>query len=314
MLLVAGLVLASLCIVGLEVWLRASEGANGLRPFPAPGLGYLIERQPAELGVAGDIVVLGDSVSDGGGLPRAVAWPARASELLGRDVYNLSSIGWDISHIAAAAETIAPERELLVYAAFTNDTTPTHVLGHPPMYLSATPAEGLEWTAGWLEHAALLRWYVGARYARAGPADTDPAFFEEHFERLAESAGDELLVFVLVPHVFAANEPAGTEHYEKHWWSSQASEHQQILDAAERAGVPAASVFPYLVASGERDFMREDLDDRVHPSAAGQALFAEAFVDVLGRHERGEPFLDAEFVVDTERRRGHRPGGGKRNR
>ena len=60
--------------------------------------------------------------------------------------------------------------------------------------------------------------------------------------------------------------------------------------------------------------MRGDLQDRVHPSAEGQALFAEAFLDVLRRHERGEPFRVADFQAGEKPQRGRHPGGGKRRR
>ncbi len=318
LLLVAGLLLAVGAVLGLETWLRDREAGKGLVPYPTERLGYLVQHPESDSGVPGDIVVLGDSLTDGGGLPRVEAWPGVAAELLGRDVFNLSSVGWDVGHVAAAAHDLAPELSprLLVYAAFTNDGTPTRLIGDPPVFVGIGAPPGLEWASPWLPRSAIVRYFVGSSFARAsldGRVFDDDDFFERRFEELAE-VEHELLVFVLVPHVFGANEPGGNETYASHYWSAQAIEHQRILDAAERAGVPAASVFPYLVESGRQDFMREHLQDRVHPDAAGQALFAEAFVDILGRHERGEPFRTAPFEGSEAPPRPHRPGGGKGKR
>ena len=309
LLVVVGLLAGLGALGAVEIHLRGLESERALRPYPSPSVGYVIDR--VELGEAGDIVVLGDSVTDGGGLERGEAWPAQVAERLDRSVYNLSSVGWDTAQIAGAARDLLPEHELVVYAAFTNDVVPTRVIGHPPVYVGAVAPMGLEWADPWLPRSAAVRAYVGGRYTRDEPEFDDVDFFERAFADLVDAVEGELLVFVLVPHVLAAGTPEGSDRYGSEFWASRADTHARILAAAEAHGVPAASVFPYLVESGASDFTGIHEEDRIHPNAEGHALFAEAFVDVLDRYERGEPFREHGFEVVERTRKGKHPGGGK---
>ena len=243
------------------------------------------------------IIVLGDSVSFGGGVRIHEAWPRVAEGFIAErrrvQVVNLSVFSYDIEQIIATLRHRghAWEPDLVVYGAYINDHVPTDLLQTTtgPIYVGSTLAPGLH-GPGWLvPHSALLRRYYGGRATRLEGTlreaewKGDVSWYAQQLEELRAEAGDKLFVFSLLPHDRSFQEM-----------------HERYNALYEELGIPYASALPYLVGSGRESFFSEDSpEDIVHPDATGQRLYGWAFADAFERLEAGGAMLRADEVAEV---------------
>ena len=299
-----------------EQRLRAEELDKGLvvHPPDAPGLGWeytpealdVRMRPSAPPGHSGKrrIVVLGDSVTDGGGLAPEHTWPGQAQRLMagrGQEVefFNLAVFGYDACQIATQAQHRLEgwHPDLVVYASFTNDHSRTDLLyvgqERRPVYAGATVAElDLDPRLDPLLRLAAFRSWAGARKLHQG-TEMLPEWdrYEGCMQELADT-GLPLFQLLLHHHVLGLGDPDAIDEYLPRAYENQLRIESRYRATAERVGMPFASVFPTLSEQG-RTFFQEGLEhDTAHPNAEGHAVFAEAFVEALRRYDAGEPQLE----------------------
>jgi lysophospholipase L1-like esterase len=156
------------------------------------------------------VVVLGDSVTFGQGVPPAQIFTRVAEELLnGVEVLNFGQTGFDIQQVAALARHRTPswKPDLIVYAFNTNDRVETKLVRvgnrRRPIYVGSDLSPVLGW---FRRHSALVRLYLGARLSRdlavtgVPEEDAQRVFFETWARRLVEAVGQTPLMVLTVPH------------------------------------------------------------------------------------------------------------------
>ncbi len=329
-----GVCLAGVMLGLAERHLRALELGQGvvIHPWQAPERGWLLSEQalvtrgrtarPEDSHPEERIVVIGDSVTDGGGLDPKLTWPAQASGLIkgrGTEIVNLSVFGYDACQIVSAAREAErvwqPDR--IVYASFTNDHHRSSLLyldkeRTRPTYTGASVGlEGLPTLLDPLLNLASFRLWMGARKLRSqdGP-DVDWDRYEACIADLG-TLETPVLVFSLLPHVMGLGTPEAVDPYMPFGYEGRVEVEARYRAAATAAGLPFASVFGMLTAQGKTFFQEGHPEDVAHPNQAGHRVFAESFLEALRRWELGQPQLVAEPVARVG---GGVPHGGRRTR
>ncbi|MCB9745887.1 MAG: SGNH/GDSL hydrolase family protein [Alphaproteobacteria bacterium] len=267
------------------------------------------------------VLVLGDSVTYGGGVPYKEIFTWRAQKLLeaqGREVQivNLSTHGYDVEQIEATLRHRgwAYGPDLVVYANYTNDARRSQVMrsgsAETPIYVGNEP---VGWPLGDLlqRHSALFRQARGAlalrRLEAEGPdADFDEAFFVEHLAAMkadAEAHGVPLVVFGLVPHVLGAPlERCWTEGRGAGYCRSQLHLHERFLQLTEQQGLVFVSTLPDLQRAGrEAYYLNGNTLDPDHPNAEGHAVFARTLARLIAA------WMDGELGPDSPMERPEAP-------
>ncbi len=332
-----GLTLAAGALAWGELRLRAAETEAGLvlRPRSAPERQWTYTDAAMEVRQRSNhphartverIVVVGDSVTDGGGVPDEDTWVSQAAARLeGRpiELINLAVFGYDAcQNLATARQAVELwEPDRIVYASFTNDHHPSWLV-----YLdrersrgaytgpSVVP-EGLPGLLDPLLDLASFRLWVGGRKLRTSgdEAVADWDRYERCIAGMAELPVPTL-VFNLLPHVMGLGTPEAVDAHMPLGYENQVELEARYRRTAEAAGLPFATVFPQLTAQG-RAFHQVGLErDSTHPDAAGHAVFAEAFLEALLRWETGQEQLQPQPVERAvkaapgpEPKRGPRP-------
>lgn len=348
-----GLGLAAAPVVALELRMRAEEADSGLvLGGLEPGRKYALDPAVVD-GLNPDgfnddpwardkapgtvrVVLLGDSVAYGSGLPKSRVFPQQAEVLLANserpvEILNLSIYGYDVEQIAATARSKAwaLEPDLVVYAWFTNDHIPSELLqvgdDDAPVFVGTALPEGLTLPLGdalveLAPRSAMARRWLGAHVARHRAEHRrdreDPAFFDRHFDALvadAEAHAVPLLIYGLVPHVLADPDlarcsvtvgqgqafcAAQLDRFERGW--------RQMTDK----GVPFLPSLPWIRSGDRRSYYRGGTtEDPHHPNAEGHLLFARGLADAVSRWMSGEDLRAASPPPPTreERRRRRRP-------
>jgi len=299
-------------VVGLL--LGAAEGAGRRHehmrfPTEEPGRGYatlpfaygtnaggFLER---EVAAAPDpsvrrVAVLGDSMTYGTGTAAETYTRAAEAHLgAGWQVLNFAQYGYDAAQSAATLRhrvwAYAPD--LVVYAAYANDTLPSRVIytGEPPLPTSVSARDEL-FPRALRERSSVLRHLEGEWLVRRLAPTPDYAFFRGAVEDMAAQCaarGVPLLVFAQVPHVAAGLDRADGACAE--------ACREQLAVAAEQErivrglGLPVASALPYLRAANVTGFPPANAADWEHPSPAGHRVLGAALADVVTRHAAGLP-------------------------
>ena len=233
------------------------------------------------------IAVLGDSLTWGTAGAEAT-YTRLAEPLIGEpwQVLNFSHYGYDIAQslatLHARAWAYGPER--VVYAAYVNDVIPTRLItvGEPPE-LAWVGFTGGIFPNGWTQRSAVLRRLQGRWLAEQVTDTPDYGFFREQLVAMAAEVrahGATLLVLQLVPHVLAG------DCEESRCTDALAVAHRQETIARE-AGIPYASVLPWLRGSGASAFFPPGSEDWEHPSPEGHEVMARAFAAIFQRWEAG---------------------------
>ncbi|MCB9762996.1 MAG: SGNH/GDSL hydrolase family protein [Alphaproteobacteria bacterium] len=320
-----GLVLAVIGgLVGAVEWrLRHVERSNGMwLPWGEPGRRYALLPAPGRINSQGfnereiplekapgvwRVVLVGDSVSFGGGLPREAVYTRVAERVLQErglevEIINLAIYGYDAQQVAATLHhrgwAYAPD--LVVYAAYTNDGSPTALIQvgeqRAPVYVGDHPAglwpgPGLGDTL--IRSSAIYRRYLGAREARRleGGAPTDReaewAFIDRWMGEMAadaEAHDTPLLVWALAPHVMAEPDPerCGGDNTGPAFCAEQLRTLAHVQQSARALGLPFATSLPWLRASGASGFFLEGKPEDVHhPNAEGSAVVGRGLAEVL---------------------------------
>lgn len=271
------------------------------------------------------VVVLGDSVTYGSGVPTAEVYPRVAEGLLrerGQDleIYNLAIYGYDVEQVAATLRHVGwrYQPDLVVYAAFTNDHIPTRLLrvGSEglPVFVGVELEEELavlspELSVAAARTSALARRFLGARVARALAASReagsgrgagqpgDESWFQEHLEAMAADAADRgvpLVVYGLGPHVLAGGEATcEVEGRGELFCAQQRLEVDRLHQAAHDAGLPFLSALPFYEAAPQTSFYRDEVDDPHHPNAAGHEVLAAGLARLVEDWQAGALELSA---------------------
>lgn len=354
-----GLALAAAPVVAVEHRMRAEEAEAGLvLSGLEPGRKYALDPARVEsLNPAGfhddpwepakeegtlRVVLLGDSVAFGSGLPKARVFPQQAEVLLADgappvELLNLSIYGYDVEQIAATARGVAWELDpdLVVYAWFTNDHIPSELLHvgaeDAPVFVGTALPEGLEVAGGALllrlaPRSAMARRYLGAHVARHRAVKRrdreDPAFFDRHLRALVDDArahGVPLVVYGLVPHVLADRDLercARTVGQGQAFCAAQLDRYERGWREIAALGVPFAPSLPWIRAGTETAYFRGGPPyDAHHPNAAGHLLFARGLADLVERWRRGEDLAAAwtpppERSMERKRKRPPKDHGG----
>ena len=348
-----GFCLAAAPVVAIEVRMRAEESDSGLvldglepgrkyalDPARVDGLNpdgfnddpWARDKEPGSLRV----VLLGDSVAYGSGLPKSRVFPQQAEALLASgarpvEVLNLSIYGYDVEQIAATARSTAWELDpdLVVYAWFTNDHMPSELLrvgdADAPVFVGTALPEGLALPLGDLSlrlapRSAMARRYLGAHVARHRAEHRrdreDPAFFDRHFDALVADAaahGVPLVVYGLVPHVLADPDLARcseTVGQGRAFCAAQLARFEGAWRDMSAKGVPFVPSLPWLRSGERRSYYRGGTtEDAHHPNAEGHLLFARGLAQLVERWAAGDDLRAAYLPPPTrdERRRKRSP-------
>jgi len=302
--LTVGLVLASLPVLGAEVWTRRNERDIDWVPHQ-PGRAYATpagqhganargfhERAPGPK-PAGTrrVAVVGDSVTWGAGLAleETLTRVAEADLGPGWEVLNYATYGYDTCQSAATLRHVAmaDDPDLVVYAAYPNDLVPTELIyvgpERAPVWVGADPWPLHRWSA-------LVRRVEGVVRARGHAERADPAHLGRCVADLVAAAGDRPLAgLVLLPHVLAAPpERCDVLAGEPGWCAAQLAAADQIQLTLAEAHIPNASTLPDLRhAGGDGFFPAHAPTDRDHPDAAGARVFGHALAALIRHATRG---------------------------
>jgi hypothetical protein len=191
-----------------------------------------------------------------------------------------------------------------VFAAYVNDLVPSRLItvGEPPFHVWVG-VDGGVLPVPLRRASAILRAAEGAVMARRATEVEEPAAFSAGVADMAAQArehGVPLLVFGLVPHVLAGGMQGCSERAGAPGRCEEALARTRTEAAlVEAQGLPFASVLPYVRASGHESFFPANPNDWEHPGPEGHRVVGEAFVDVLGRWERGEALLGVDGTVEA---------------
>lgn len=300
---------------GAELWMRRQEAATTLvLPWDEPGRRYALKVGGKDVNSQGfnerelplvkpdgvwRVVVVGDSVTFGGGLAREDTYPRVAERILrergiNAEIINCSVFGYDADQVAATLRhrgwQYAPDG--VVYAAYTNDGDPTRLLqlgaSMTPIYVG-DPGSAL--TASAQRRSALYRRLMGAVVARqdAGRKMTDDeasARINGALARMAEDARANevpLMVWGLAAHVLADSnvDTCGGGALGPTFCVDQVHLLRLIGQLVLSQGLPFAHALPALRGGPERAFYLPGETDPHHPNAAGHARIGALFAEVL---------------------------------
>lgn len=335
------LILASLLVsLGLaEAFFRRQESSTDLwLPMDEPGRLYALKPNGDNTNSQGfnerelplekppdtwRVVVMGDSVTFGGGVAREEAYPRVAEAILRErglkaEIINLAVYGYDADQVAATLQyrgwLFHPD--LVVYAAYTNDGNPTELLRlgdtHTPIYIGGTDSPV---GAFFLRHSAIARRVMGAAHSRRAESTVRSeaqvsAMIDGAMARMsadAEAHGVPLLVFGLVAHVLADPNPETCAQSLKgaQFCAGQLHTLRLIGELARARGLPFAQILPALRGGPERDFYLPGPEDPHHPNAAGHARIGALLADVLMAYRDGSldsleaSTIPAELIDDA---------------
>ena len=226
------------------------------------------------------VAVLGDSMTYGTTTAEET-WPRAAETALGPpwQVLNFAHYGYDTLACLSTLrhDALRWEPDVVVYAAYTNDLVPNSLiyLGRAsyPVWVGAGPSA---LPLGLRRASALARRVDGALVARRVTDAEDAAAFRDRLRAMrdaAERAGAPLVVFGLLPHVFAGE---GCEADDTFCARHRAAHATQAAIAAE-LGLPFFDSASILSSAPEEAYYPENPDDREHPSPEGHALLGEGF-------------------------------------
>ncbi|MCB9741263.1 MAG: hypothetical protein H6741_16910 [Alphaproteobacteria bacterium] len=319
-----GLLTAALALGALEAVFRHQERGNGLWfPNDEPGRKWAL--LPREEAINADgfnereipfekpegtwrVVVVGDSVTFAGGVPREQGYTRVAEQRLqerGLDVeiVNLSVYGYDAEQVAATLHyrAWAYHPDLVVYAAYTNDGMPSRLVhageARSPVYVGNEPDALLGPLGDLLQRvSAVYRRIRGARYARVAEGDniedTERAvgFVAAQLADMkadAEAHETPLLVWLLTPHLMSdvgcATPPAQPDLCQLQLrWVRRMDEETRAL------GLPIAhSLGVWTAANREGFYNPKTPQDIHHPGIEGHLLLGAAFAEVLQGYRAG---------------------------
>ena len=276
------------------------------------------------------VVLLGDSVAYGSGLPTSRVFPQQAEVLLADaaapvEILNLSIYGYDVEQIAATARSKAwaLDPDLVVYAWFTNDHIPSELLqvgeDDAPVFIGTALPEGLELPLGdtllqLSPGSAMARRFLGAHVARHRAVHRrdreDAAFFDRHFDALvadAEAHGVPLVIYGLVPHVLAdpdLTRCSATVGQGQAFCAAQLDRFERGWRDMAGKGVPFLPSLPWIRSGARRSYYRGGVtEDPHHPNAEGHLLFARGLADAVSRWMSGEDLRAVSPPPPREHRR-----------
>lgn len=256
------------------------------------------------------IVVLGDSATWGGGLALTETWTRQAeAQLPGSQLVNFAQYGYDMEQIAATwvHRARAWDPDLVVVASFPNDATRSRVIyvgdDRAPVWIDT--AGGL--VPRWMRRSsALVRRLEGLALVDTVDARADLEFYRDHLNAFLRALdGTPVLMFGLVPHVLANPDLSACPPFvdAPGACAGELERARAMASIAVASGIPSGSVVPYLREEGAPAYFPDgDPTDWRHANAAGHTVFARAFVDILGRHDRREALPgidDSDLFVPT---------------
>lgn len=290
-----------LALGAAEAWFRGQEGTV-IIPWEQPGRGFVtqphahganawgfLEREipPGRDAGVRRVAVLGDSMTWGTGTAEQ-AWPRVAEAALGPpwQLLNFSHYGYDGANCAATLRHEAAKwaPDVVIYASYTNDLMPTTAittgrLGYP-VWVGERPPGGELLPGAWRRASAMARAIDGLWAVRTLRVKPSARHYEIQLQDLAAQAralGAPLVVFGLVPHVFAGQSCEAPPEF-CDWHRAAVEAQARVVQGLGLAWIPAE---PMLDASGQESFYPRNPQDHDHPGPDGHAALGLGFAQAL---------------------------------
>ena len=233
------------------------------------------------------MIVLGDSIAWGHGLPDSATLGRRLEALLGVRVHTVAFPGWNTAQEAAALQalgrSLGPDLVLVLWVP--NDAASVEVEGTDAMYV-ARHVRLLPWPG---EARQIAMWRRSWLFRRIGDMFGSSEVLleaEEHRQALAHIASTS--ADLGAPALLAQVPPLVHYSGEEEPWRAGRAAPPYVREAAWQAAVQGAQAqglrrfdLTAAIAGTDPTSLRLRPNDRVHPSAEGVQRFAESLAPWL---------------------------------